>query len=213
MNERPPPARPADQAAPEQLANSRETHRGTSSDSQCHPGERAPPDPIPPKLDELFDSPRSDEKHPCHPLLTPRSGPSPLGTTDMNEWPLLPVRLADHAAPHQLANSKEVHHRKSSKPLCHPGKHAPPDIIAPKLDAGEMRDSPRGDEKHLYSPLTSECFSGLTDVVSPILEKTTDEESNKLVKKYSRKWLREEKGKRWVEEDYNLIAQCLRELR
>jgi hypothetical protein len=153
----------------------------------------------------------------------PRSGPSLLGTTgrgtDMIDRSFPPASPADHAgslsAPQQqLANSKEIHRGKLSKLQCHPGICAPPDLFPPKLDAGQLSDS---DEKHPchppLAPITPECLSGLTDGVSPILEKTTDEGPKNLAKKYSRRWLREKRGRRWVEEDYNTIAQCLRELR
>lgn len=155
----------------------------------------------------------------------PRSSPSLLGTTGRgtytNERPLPPADPADLArslsAPQQPSSSKEVRCGDLSKLQCHPGKSASTDLVPPKFDAGEPFDGSSGDEKHHrdppLAPITPECLSEPTVAVSPILEKTTDEGPKKLVKQYSRMWLREEKGRRWVEEDYHTIAQCLRELR
>lgn len=140
----------------------------------------------------------------------PRSGPSLLGTiasgTDMNERPFSPASPTDHAgslsATQQLANSHEIRRGNLSKLQCHSGKLVPPDLIPPKLDADELSDSSSMDEKRPCHPQ-----------LAPILENTSDERPKKLVQRYSRRWLREERGRRWVEEDYHLIAQCLRELR
>jgi hypothetical protein len=142
----------------------------------------------------------------------PRSSPSVLGTTgpgtDMNERPFPPATPADHAgslsAPQRFANSREI---RGGNLSCHPGKCAPPDLIPPKL---ELSDSSRSGEKHPCHPPLAPITPRLPDVVSPILEKTKDEAPKTL---YSRRWLREEKGRRWIEKDYHLIAQCLRELR
>jgi len=139
----------------------------------------------------------------------------------MNEWSLPPARPADLAgslsAPQQPANSKEIRRGSLSEVQCHPGISAPTDPVPPKLDAGELSNSPRSDEKHYYDPplalITPECLSEPTDALPPILEEATDEEPGKLVRQYSCKWLREKNGRRWVEENYDTIAQCLRELR
>jgi len=128
----------------------------------------------------------------------PIYGPNLLGTTVRGtDRAFPPASPTDHAeslsAPQELANGKEIPRGTLSELQCHPGKCAPPDLIPPKRDAGEH---PR------HTPF------------SPILKKkSTDEGQKEVVKKSSRKWLREEKGRRWVEEDYHLIAQRLRELR
>jgi hypothetical protein len=150
----------------------------------------------------------------------PRSSLSLQGTTKhdacTNERTLPPVSAADLAgslpAPQHPAKIKEIRRGDPSKLQCHPENS---DLFSPKRDADELSDSARSYEKH-YSPLIPirpEYLSGLTDAVSPILEKTTEDVSEKLVRQYTHRWLREEKGRRWVEEDYHLVVQFLRELR
>lgn len=155
----------------------------------------------------------------------PRSSPSPHGTpgrgTDMNEQTLPSVCLNDLAgslsAPQQPANSKEIRLENLSKLQCHPERSAPSNLVPPKLDTRVPSDSSTSDKKHSRDPtlatIIPERLSGVTDAALPILEKTKEEGSETLVRRYSRRWLREERGKRWVEEDYHLVAQFLRELR
>ncbi|KAI9456651.1 hypothetical protein BJY52DRAFT_543040 [Lactarius psammicola] len=155
----------------------------------------------------------------------PRSTPSPLGTirrgTSMNERTLPPTSPVDLAAslsaPQQPANSKEIRRGSLSRLQYRPGISAPTDLVPPNLDAGELSDSQSSNEKHYYDlPLaliTPECLSGPTDAIPPILDEATDDEPGRLVRQYSCRWLREKNGRRWVEENYDTIAQCLRELR
>jgi hypothetical protein len=58
--------------------------------------------------------------------------------------------------------------------------------------------------------MTASCLSELTAAISPMLEETEDE---KTIREYSRRWLREKEGRRWVEEDYSVVIQSLRALR
>jgi len=152
----------------------------------------------------------------------PRSSPSVHGTTGrdtyMNERTspsVNPDNLAESLPAPQPANNKEIRRGDLSKAQCHQEQSAPSDPVPP--DAGELSDNSTSDEKHHrdapLAPIRAECLSGLTDAASPILEKTAEEVSETVVKQYSRRWLREEKGRRWVEEDYHLVAQFLRELR
>ncbi|KAI9446739.1 hypothetical protein H4582DRAFT_1907967 [Lactarius indigo] len=153
----------------------------------------------------------------------PRSTPSPLGITrrgtsmEERSSPLAsPAGLArSPSAPQQPAN--EIRCGNISKLQCHPGKSTPADPVPPKFDAGELSDCPSSDEEHYFdSPMdltTPEYLSESTDAVPPILEEAADEEPGKLVRQYSRRWLREKNGRRWVERNYDTIAQCLRELR
>jgi hypothetical protein len=58
--------------------------------------------------------------------------------------------------------------------------------------------------------MTPDCLLELMAAISPMLEKWDDE---KMIRRYSRRWLREKKGKRWVEDDYGVIIQSLRTIR
>lgn len=152
----------------------------------------------------------------------PRSSPSQHGTikrdTYTNERSLPPaspdVLAGAIPALQQPVNSKEIRHGDLSKPQHHPEKSAPSDLALPELDAGELSDSLSSDEKHYrdppLAPTRPEC---VWDAASPILEKSKEDGSETLVRQYSRRCLREEKGRRWVEEDYRVVAQFLRKLR
>ncbi|KAH9001551.1 hypothetical protein EDB92DRAFT_74942 [Lactarius akahatsu] len=152
----------------------------------------------------------------------PRSTSTPLGTTRRGTStearflpPASPTDLAgSSSAPQQPAN--EIRRGDLHKLQCHPGKSTPTDLVPPKLDAGELSDSPSSDEEQYFDPplalITPEYLTELTDAVPHILE-ARDKEPVKLVKRFSRRWLREKNGRRWVEENYDAIAQCLRELR
>lgn len=149
----------------------------------------------------------------------PRSSPSRHGTTERdtstNERSLPPASPDAGSLPalQQPANSKEIRHKDLSKPQHHPEKTAPSNLVLPELDAVELSDSLSTDEKHYPATTRSEYVWELNDSASPILEKPKEEGSDTLVRQHSRRCLREEKGRRWVEEDYHLVAQFLRKLR
>lgn len=87
-----------------------------------------------------------------------------------------------------------------SKLRRHLGTEVPSDLVPPKFDGDEAPDGSSGDQGDLPTvPITAERVSTDTD-----LEKRSDE--------YSCGWLREKKGKRWVEENYDAVIQSLREL-
>jgi len=115
--------------------------------------------------------------------------------------------------PRQSTDVEEIHRRNLSKLRRHLGHSVPPDFITPRLDRDEVDDSSSSDEEWCDMPtvpMTPQCLSELTEAISPILEKTADE---KAIRRYSRRWLREKKGRRWVEDDYSVIIQSLRALR
>lgn len=115
--------------------------------------------------------------------------------------------------PRHSTDVEEIHHRNLSKLRRHLGHSVPPDFITPRLDRDEVDDSSSSDEEWCDMPkvpMTPQCLSELTEAISPILEKTADE---KTIRRYSRRWLREKKGRRWVEDDYSVIIQSLRALR
>jgi hypothetical protein len=99
-----------------------------------------------------------------------------------------------------------------SKLRRHLGYSVPPDLIPPKLDRDEA--CPSSDEEECYDLPTAlmspDCLLELMAAISPMLEKWDDE---KMIRRYSRRWLREKKGRRWVEDDYGVIIQSLRTIR
>ena len=107
---------------------------------------------------------------------------------------------------------EQIRHGDLSKPGRHLGYSIPPDVIPPKFDRDEAYLS--SDEEECCdlptAPMTPECLSELTAAISPMLQKMEDE---KMIRRFSRRWLREKKGRRWVEDDYNVIIQSLRTLR
>lgn len=144
----------------------------------------------------------------------PRSSPIQHRTTERNTYrPLLPASQDDLARPlpvlQQPVNSKEILHGDLSEPQHHPEKSAPSDMVPPELDAGGLSNNLSRDEKHPRP----EYLWEVKDTVSPVLEKSEEEGSETLVRRYSRRCLREEKGRRWIEEDYRLVAEFLRKLR
>ncbi|KAH9063814.1 hypothetical protein EDB83DRAFT_809628 [Lactarius deliciosus] len=152
----------------------------------------------------------------------PRSTPTPLRTTrrgtSTEEKFLPPASPADLAGSSSAARqpANEICRGDLHKLHCRPGKSTPTDLVPPKLDAGELSDSPSNDEEQYFDPpltlITPEYLTEPTDAVPHSLE-ARDKEPVKLVKRFSRRWLREKNGRRWVEENYDAIAQCLRELR
>ena len=83
-----------------------------------------------------------------------------------------------------------------SKLRRHLGTSVPSDLVPPKFDGDEASDGSSGDQGDLPTdPITAERVS---------TEQSGDD--------YSSGWLREKKGRRWVEEDYETVIQSLREL-
>lgn len=108
---------------------------------------------------------------------------------------------------------EELRRKNMSKLRRHLGHSVPSNFVTPRLDRDEVDDSSSCDEEWCDMPtvpMTPQCLSELTEAISPILEGTADE---KMIRRYSRRWLREKKGRRWVEDDYSIIIQSLRALR
>jgi len=83
-----------------------------------------------------------------------------------------------------------------SKLRRHLGTSVPSDLVPPKFDGDEASDGSSGDQGDFPTvPITAERV---------LTEKRSDE--------YNGGWLREKKGRRWVEEDYEAVIQSLREL-
>jgi len=119
--------------------------------------------------------------------------------------------------PRQPTDVDEIRRGNLSKLRRHLGYSVPLDFIIPSLGRDEGSDSSSSDEEWYdimpTVPMTPQCLSELTEAISPILENTTDEMHEKTIRRYSRRWLREKKGRRWVEDDYSVIIQSLRALR
>jgi len=146
--------------------------------------------------------PPGNPKHKHHAYVDERSSPptSPATST------------ISEIVPRRITDVEEIRRGNLSKLRRHLGYSIPPDLIPPRLDRNEACSS--SDEEECgdlpTAPMTPSCVSELTAAISPMLEKTEDE---KTIRKYSRRWLREKKGRRWVEDDYNVIIQSLRTLR
>ena len=91
----------------------------------------------------------------------------------------------------------------------HLGSSVPSELVAPRVDGDEASDGSRVDtEVHgdlLKAPIT-------TERVSTNEKKRKDEKDENPVRSYSSRWLREKKGRRWVEDNYDNVIQSLREL-
>lgn len=86
-----------------------------------------------------------------------------------------------------------------SKLRRHLGTSVPSDLVPPRFDGDEESDGSSGDHGDL--PTVAITGEGLLDTTG------ADEEGD-----YSCRWLREKKGRRWVEENYDAVIQSLREL-
>jgi len=91
----------------------------------------------------------------------------------------------------------------------HLGSSVPSDLVVPRVDGGEASDGSRIDAEvygdNSKAPITTERLSTKE-------ERRKDERDENVVKSYSCRWLREKKGRRWVEDNYDTILQSLREL-
>lgn len=118
--------------------------------------------------------------------------------------------------PRKLTDVEEIRRRNLSKLRRHLGHSVPLDFVIPSSDRDEESDSSSSDEEWCDMPtvpITPQCLSELTEAISPILENTADEMHEETIRRYSQRWLREKKGRRWVEDDYSVIIQTLRALR
>jgi hypothetical protein len=118
--------------------------------------------------------------------------------------------------PRQPTDVEEIRRGNLSKLRRHLGHSVPLDLIIPSLDRDEGSDSSSSDEEwcdRSTVSMTMQCLSELTEAISPILENTADEMHAKTIRRYSRRWLREKNGRRWVEDDYSVIIRSLRALR
>jgi len=139
--------------------------------------------------------------------------------TDENSTPLTSpaTSMVSSTFPRRPTDVEEIRRGNLSKLRRHLGNSIPPDLVPPRWDLDEDSASSSSDEEEYsdlpISQITPECVSELTKAISPILGKTGGRRHENIIRRYSRRWLREKKGRRWVEEDYAVILQGLRELR
>lgn len=111
--------------------------------------------------------------------------------------------------PQHPTNIEEIRRGNSTKLRRHLGSSVPSELVAPRIDGNEGSDGSRIDAE-VYSDLSKAPIT--TERVSTKEKKRKDEKDENLVKSYSSRWLREKKGRRWVEDNYDDVIQSLREL-
>lgn len=108
--------------------------------------------------------------------------------------------------PQHPTNIEEIRRGNMTKVRRHLGSSVPSEVVA---DGNEASDGSRIDAEvygdHSKAPIT-------TERISTEEKKRKDEKDENLVKSYSSRWLREKKGRRWVEDNYDDVIQSLREL-
>lgn len=109
--------------------------------------------------------------------------------------------------PQQPTNIEEIRCGNLTKLQRHLGSSVPSELVAPRV-GNETSDGSRIDGK-VYSNLSKAPIT--TERVST-KEKRRDDKDENVVKSYSSRWLREKKGRRWVEDNYDNVIQSLREL-
>ncbi len=119
------------------------------------------------------------------------------------------TNLASRFVTQRPIDMKEIRRENLSKFRHDLGDSVPSDLVAPRVDVDETSSGSRvgaevyGD--HPKVPITAERL--LREE-----KRRKDEKDEKVVGSYRCRWLREEKGRRWVEDDYERIIQTLREL-
>jgi hypothetical protein len=109
--------------------------------------------------------------------------------------------------PQHPTNMEEIRRGNMTKLRHHLGSLVPSDLVAPRVDGDEggSRIDAEVYGNHSKAPIPTERLS--------TKEKGgKDEKDANMVKNYSCRWLREKKGRRWAEDNYDTIIQSLREL-
>jgi hypothetical protein len=119
------------------------------------------------------------------------------------------VTPATPFVPQHPTNIKEIRRGSSTRLRRHLESSVPLDLVAPRVD---------GDEASNGSKINAEVYGDLskapitTERLSTKENRRKDEKDENLMRSYSSGWLREKKGRRWVEENYDNVIQSLREL-
>ncbi|KAI0048529.1 hypothetical protein FA95DRAFT_1595075 [Auriscalpium vulgare] len=150
---------------------------------------------------------------------TPSSAPARLEvpkstghSRSMSSPPVSPISPADSFVsfilPQKPADVKDVRRKNLSKLRRHLGQSVPADLVLPPPELSDESDS---DVDTIGGGgLSFATLSELSEAISPHLPNPPDRES---IKRASRRWLREKKGMRWEEENYDAILQSLRALK
>jgi hypothetical protein len=107
--------------------------------------------------------------------------------------------------PQRPTNIEEIRRGNLTKLQRHLGSSVPSDLVAPRVDGDEASEGSRIDAEVPKAGITTRRLSTKE-------KRRKDEKDENLVKSYSCRWLREEKGRRWVEDNYDNVLQSLREL-
>ena len=111
--------------------------------------------------------------------------------------------------PQHPTNIEEIRRGNLTKHRRHLGSSVPSELVAPRVGCHEASDGSRIDAK-VYGDLSKAPIT--TERDSTKEKRRKDDKDGNLVKSYSSRWLREKKGRRWVEDDYDNVIQSLREL-
>jgi len=107
--------------------------------------------------------------------------------------------------PQYPTDIEEIRRGNLTKLRRHVGSSVPLDPVAPRADGDETSDGSRVDAE-VYGDLSKAPIT--TERLSTKEKRREDEKDENL----SCRWLREKKGKRWVEDNYDNVVQSLREM-
>jgi hypothetical protein len=111
--------------------------------------------------------------------------------------------------PQHPTNIEEIRRGNMTKVRRHLGSSVPSEVVAPRIDGNEASGGSKIDAE-VYDDLSKAPIT--TERVLTEEKKRKDEKDENVVKSYSSRWLREKKGRRWVEDNYDDVIQSLREL-
>ncbi|KAF8497234.1 hypothetical protein F5888DRAFT_339829 [Russula emetica] len=120
-----------------------------------------------------------------------------------------PMTPATPFVPQHPTNIEEIRRGNLTKLRRHLGSSVPSDLVTPRVNGDETSGGSRIDAK-VYGDLSKAPIT--TERLSTKENGRKDEKDENLVKNYSSRWLREKKGRRWAEDNYNNVIQSLREL-
>ncbi|KAI0059089.1 hypothetical protein BV25DRAFT_1840565 [Artomyces pyxidatus] len=159
--------------------------------------------------------------------LAPSSPQNAIFGTSASSPPMSPAdSLISFMLPQRPTDIKDLRRGNLSKLRRHLGQSVPADLVLPPIETDDDEDDDDDNDEYDSSETDSDdshakkrmgmaglsfaTLAELSQAISPLLPNPPDEAS---IKRQSRKWLREKKGKRWEEDDYEGILQSLRTLR
>lgn len=111
--------------------------------------------------------------------------------------------------PQRPTNIEEIHRGDMSKIQRHMRISIPQDLVAPRVGGDGASEGSKVDSK-VYCDLPKAPIT--TERLSTEEKRRKYEKDENPVMSYNCRWLREKKGRRWVEDNYDTIIQSLREL-